>query len=104
MIQFCDLIFASGGQKLAALSFSVVKSALLSMGLSLGTFWERSQKMKIMKSVKWTGIALVAGLAATSVEIALNKNRYDYVRYRIFGLQDAPAQQTQSPMNSNVQK
>ncbi len=44
------------------------------------------------------------GIAAVSVEIARNKNRYDYVRDRIFGPQDAPAQQSQSPMNSNVQK
>ena len=49
--------------------------------------------MKIMKVAKWAGIALAAGLAATSVEIVRNKNRCDYVRQCIFDQHDAASQQ-----------
>lgn len=61
--------------------------------------------MKIMNFVKWAGISLVAGLAAVGAEIARNKNRCDYVRYRILGLRDAPNQQIHAPsLSNNVQK
>ena len=61
--------------------------------------------MKIMKVVKWAGLALVAVLAVASVEVARNKNRCDYARHWLLGQHDAPAQQNHEPFMSNgVQK
>ena len=61
--------------------------------------------MKIMKVVKWAGLALAAGLAVTSAEVARNKNRCDYVRHWLFGQHDASSQQNHAAsMNNGAQK
>ena len=61
--------------------------------------------MKIMKVVKWAWLALVAGLAAASVEVIRNKNRCDYVGHWLVGQHDALSQQNHAAsMNNGAQK
>ena len=57
-----------------------------------------------MKVLKWAGLALVAGLAATIVEIAQKQNRYDYVGHCIFDQFDAASQQNYTASARNRQK
>ena len=63
----------------------------------------RLVKTEFAKS-KWAGLALVAGLAATIVEIAQKKNRYDYVGHCIFDQLDAASQQNYAASARNRQK